>query len=400
MSNKMPISQGFQIPPQDKVNLTGHTILQIVPQLETGGAEVTTVEMAEAIVKAGGRALVVSEGGALAQQITASGGDIMHMPVASKNPLTMWRNANRLAALIKNENISLLHGRSRAPCWSAYFAAKRSGRPYLATYHSKVHERPRAKVFYNSIMTRGQLTIANSHFTAARIAAIHKTPATQLRVIARGCDTDALDTKRFDAAQRTAKRAQWGVPENAFVILCPARLTRWKGQHVLLEALGQMTADAKPHLICVGGAQGRDDYVDMLKARAAALGVTLVLAGHETDMPSAYAAANLAVMPSIEAEPFGRTTIEAQAASLPVIASDDGGFRETIIAAPPEKGGTGWLVEIDNADALAAAIASALTMPQEDLNRLGQNGRAHVLKNYTRTAMCQRTLNVYRELIL
>ena len=107
MSNKMPISQGFQIPPQDKVNLTGHTILQIVPQLETGGAEVTTVEMAEAIVKAGGRALVVSEGGALAQQITASGGDIMHMPVASKNPLTMWRNANRLAALIKNENISL-----------------------------------------------------------------------------------------------------------------------------------------------------------------------------------------------------------------------------------------------------------------------------------------------------
>ncbi|MGB2564111.1 MAG: glycosyltransferase, partial [Parvibaculales bacterium] len=190
------MSNRFQMPSTDAVDLTGRTILQVVPELETGGAEITTMEMAEAIVQAGGRALVASEGGALESRIEAAGGEIVHVPVASKNPLTLWRNVGRLARLMQDENVDLIHGRSRAPCWSALFAAKRTDRPYLATYHSKVHARPRAKVFYNSVMTRGQLTIANSHFTATRIAAIHHTPETQLRVIPRGCDPDALNPSR------------------------------------------------------------------------------------------------------------------------------------------------------------------------------------------------------------
>ena len=170
------MSNRFQMPSTDAVDLTGRTILQVVPELETGGAEITTMEMAEAIVKAGGRALVASEGGALESRIEAAGGEIVHLPVASKNPLTLWRNIGRLAALMQAENIDLIHGRSRAPCWSALFAAKRTDRPYVTTFHSTVHDTPRAKVLYNSSLTRGQITIANSHFTATRIAAIHHTP--------------------------------------------------------------------------------------------------------------------------------------------------------------------------------------------------------------------------------
>ena len=395
------MSNRFQMPPTDAVDLTGRTILQVVPQLETGGAEITTLEMAEAIVQAGGRALVASEGGALESRIEAAGGTIVHLPVASKNPLTLWRNAGRLAGLMRNENVDLIHGRSRAPCWSALIAARRLGRPYLATYHSKVHETPRAKIFYNSVMTRGRLTIANSHFTATRIAAIHQLSEEKLRVIPRGCDPDALNPSRFSAADKAAKRAQWGIDDNAFIILCPARLTRWKGQHVLVEALSRLSAPVKPYLVCVGGAQGRDDYVAQLRAAAAEAGLAerLVLAGHENDMPSAYAAADLAVLPSIEAEPFGRTTIEAQAAALPVIASDDGGFRETVIADAAENGGSGWLVEADNSAALAATLTTALALTAAALQKMGANGRANVLAHYTRNAMCNRTLNVYRELL-
>jgi glycosyltransferase involved in cell wall biosynthesis len=391
----------FQMPSQDAVDLTGRVILQVVPELETGGAEITTMEMAEAIVKAGGRALIASEGGALESQIRAAGGELFHLPVASKNPLTMWRNVGRLAALMRAENIDIIHGRSRAPCWSALFAARRTGRPYLATYHSKVHARPRAKIFYNSVMTLGKLTIANSHFTATRIAAIHKTPDAQLRVIPRGCDPEALDPTRFGAAEKAGKRAEWGIDQNAFVILCPARLTRWKGQHVLIDALARLSAPIKPYLVCVGGAQGRDDYIEELRALAAAgnMADRLVLAGHENNMPLAYAAADLAVLPSIEAEPFGRTTIEAQAAALPVIASNDGGFRETVIAENAENGGSGWLVEADNSVALAATIDKALTLTPPDFEKIGENGRANVLAHYTRAAMCNRTLNVYAEIL-
>ena len=395
------MSNRFHMPPTTAVDLSGRTVLQVVPELETGGAEITTLEMAEAIVEAGGRALVASEGGALESRIDAAGGEIVHLPVASKNPLTLWRNVGRLAALMQNEKVDLIHGRSRAPCWSALFAGKSVNRPYLATYHSKVHARPRSKIFYNSVMVRGRVTIANSHFTAQNIADIHHLPAENIRVIPRGCDTDALDRARFSPDDIAAKRAIWGVPQDAFVILCPARLTRWKGQYVLVEAMSRLASDLKPFLVCVGGAQGRDDYVAKLRQLAAAGGLDqrLVLAGHESDMPAAYAAANMAVMPSIEAEPFGRTTIEAQAAGLPVIASDDGGFRETVIAKPADKGGSGWLATPDDAAALAAAIDAALALPPETLYQIGQNGRANVLANYTRQAMCRRTLHVYRELL-
>ena len=393
------MSNRFQMPSTEPVDLTGRTILQLVPQLETGGAEVTTFEMAEAIVKAGGRALVASEGGALEAKIRAAGGEVFHMPVASKNPLIMWRNVGRLAKLMRAENVDLIHGRSRAPCWSALFAAKRTNRPYVTTFHSTVHEKPKAKILYNSSLVRGQVSIANSHFTAARIEAVYPWAASRLRVIPRGCDEQALAPENFSAADKAAKRAAWGVGDSDFVIICPARVTHLKGQHVLIAALGLLASDKKPKLVLVGSAQGRDDYVAALKNQAAALGYgdRLVMTGLETDMASAYAAADLAIVPTIRPEPFGRTIIEAQAAGLPVIGSDAGGYRETIIAQSPAKGGTGWLARINNAEALAAAIEAALAMSPEDLAAMGQNGRANVLANYTRTAMCQRTLNVYRE---
>ena len=393
------MSNRFQMPSTDAVDLTGRTILQVVPELETGGAEITTMEMAEAIVKAGGRALVASEGGALESRIEAAGGEIVHMPVSSKNPVTLWRNVGRLAKLMHAENVDLIHGRSRAPCWSALFAAKHTQTPYVTTFHSTVHGTPRAKVLYNSSLVRGQVSIANSHFTAARIEAIYPWAKSRLRVIPRGCDERALAQDNFSSADRLAKRAEWGVDEDTFVIICPARITHLKGQHVLIEALGQIDHTLKPKLVLVGSAQGRENYVSDLKNQAAALGLShrLVFAGLETNMPSAYAAADLAIVPTIRPEPFGRTIIEAQAAGLPVIGSDAGGYRETIIAKAPEEGGTGWLAEMGNAAALAAQISAALTLPKTAFLKLGENGRANVLANYTRDAMCNRTLNVYQE---
>ncbi len=399
MSNRF--ADEFTMPATEPVDLSGRTILQIVPQLETGGAEITTMEMSEAIVKAGGRALVASEGGALEDKIIAEGGEIVHLPVASKNPLTMWRNIGRLADLMRRENIDLIHGRSRAPCWSAFFAAQRTNIPFVTTFHSTVHAQPRAKVFYNSSLMRGQRVIANSHFTAARIRSVYPLMAEKLRVIPRGCNETALARSNFSAAKIAAKRQKWGVDDDAFVIMCPARVTHLKGQHVLIEALGLVKSAHKPTLVLVGSAQGRDDYVAQLTRRAGQLGLSqrLVMTGLEADMPSAYAAADLAIVPTIRPEPFGRTCIEAQAATLPVIASDDGGFRETVIAKPAGEGGSGFLVTPDNAQALAAAIDNVLAMSKAEREKLGRNGRANVLENYTRTAMCNRTLNVYRELL-
>ncbi|MGC6535480.1 MAG: glycosyltransferase family 4 protein [Parvibaculales bacterium] len=391
----------FSLPVTHAVNLTGKTIMQVVPELDVGGAEITTVEIARAICQAGGRALVVSQGGALEQKIIDNGGEVIHLPVASKNPFTVWRHGRLLADLAKAEKVDLIHTRSRAPGWSGLRAGKLADIPFMTTYHSTVHEKPRAKVFYNSVLVRGRVSIANSQYTASKIAKVYPQYRDKIRVVPRGCDVDALARHQFSETDIAAKRQQWGVPLDAFVILCPARVTPLKGQHVLLDALGQLSADLQPYLVLVGSAQGRNDYVADLTAQARANGCAdrLVFAGLENNMPSAYAAANMAVVPTIRPEPFGRTIIEAQAASLPVIASNGGGYRETVIAQPANVGGTGWLAEMGNADDLAAKLQAALALPPEALFKMGANGRAHVEANYTQAAMCHRTLNVYAELI-
>lgn len=375
--------------------------MQVVPELDVGGAEITTVEIARAIRQAGGRALVVSQGGALEQKIIDNGGEVIHLPVASKNPFTVWRHGRLLADLAKAEKVDLIHTRSRAPGWSGLRAGKLANIPFMTTYHSTVHEKPRAKVFYNSVLVRGRVSIANSQYTASQIAKVYPQYRDKIRVVPRGCDVDALARHQFSETDRAAKRQQWGVPLDAFVILCPARVTPLKGQHVLLNALGQLSAEVQPYLVLVGSAQGRDDYVAELTAQARANGCAdrLVFAGLESNMPSAYAAANMAVVPTIRPEPFGRTITEAQAASLPVIASNGGGYRETVIAQPANAGGTGWLAEMGNPDDLAAKLQAALALPPEALFKMGANGRAHVEANYTQAAMCSRTLNVYAELI-
>lgn len=395
------VNDAFLMPPTGAVDLTGKTIMQVVPELDVGGAEITTLEMSRAIIAAGGRALVVSQGGALEGDIEAAGGEVIHMPVATKNPFAVWRHGRALADLAQSRSVDLIHTRSRAPGWSGLRAGKLAGIPFMTTYHSTVHERPRAKVFYNSVLVRGAVSIANSHYTAGQIAKVYPHRRDKIRVVPRGCDVEALARDGFTAAERAEKRAQWGVPDNAFVIMCPARVTHLKGQHVLIDALGQTGAGREPYLVLVGSAQGRDEYVAELKALSAAVGLQehLVFAGLESHMPSAYAAADLAVVPTIRPEPFGRTIIEAQAASLPVIASNGGGFRETVIAEAADKGGTGWLAEMGNVAALRNALDAALAMSPEALSAMGQNGRKNVEANYTQTAMCNRTLNVYHELI-
>jgi glycosyltransferase involved in cell wall biosynthesis len=395
------VTTQFPMPSSAAVDMTGKSILQVVPELDVGGAEITTLEMARAIVASGGRALVATQGGALASDIERAGGEIVTLPVASKNPWVMWKNARRLAALMRAENIDLIHTRSRAPGWSGLWAGKWAGVPFMTTYHSSVQAKPKAKVFYNSILVRGRVSIANSHYTASQIATVYPQVVDKLRVIPRGCDVDALAQDNFTAADKAAKRAQWQVPEKAFVIMCPARVTHLKGQHVLLAALSKLTSDTNPYLVLVGSAQGRDGYVAELTVQAEALGLRhrLVFAGLESNMAAAYAAADLAVVPTIRPEPFGRTIIEAQAASLPVVASDAGGFRETVMAKPASAGGTGWLATPDNAEALAQSLEAALALAPEPLKLMGANGCAHVRAHYTQTAMCNRTLNVYRELI-
>ena len=389
------------VSPQAYPDLTGVTVAQIIPRLNIGGAETTTLEIARALRAANARALVISEGGALADAIFAAGAQLIDMPVASKNPFVMAVNVRRLWQLVKGENINIMHTRSRAPAWSTLVAARAAQVPMVTTFHGLVHEGPRPKVWYNSVMVRGDVVIANSEYTGELIRRVYGIENTRLRVVARGCDVAALAPENISADIRSAQRRAWGASLDDFVILCPARITWLKGQDVLLSALAQLPADARPFVVFAGSAEGRADYFAALERQVAEAGLTnrVNFAGLVHDMGLAYGACDLAIVPSVRSEPFGRTILEAQAAGLPVIASDAGGFRETIISRSPENGGTGWLVPPSDATALAVAIESAMTQNAAARAQMVLNGRAYVEANFRQEVMCAKTLEIYAELI-
>jgi glycosyltransferase involved in cell wall biosynthesis len=383
------------------------TILQIVPRLETGGAELSTVEIAEAVVRAGGRALVLTEpGGRLAARVAAAGGELIPFPAATKNPIGMLFNAARMARLIRAQSVDLVHARSRAPAWSALLAARRARVPFVTTYHGAYREGNAAKRVYNGVMARGDLVIANSSYTADLIAARYATPRPRICVIHRGVDAHAFDPTRIDAGRVAALRARWGVTESTRVVLHMARLTAWKGQSVLIEAAARLKAANKlggAVVVLAGDAQGRDAYAQELHTQVcdAALGSSVRFAGHVEDAAAAFLAAHVTVLASTAPEAFGRAAIEAAAMGCPVIATAIGAPPETVLAPPAVGQGaaTGWLVPPGDATSLSERLDSALALPAEERRAMGGRGRAHVLAHFTVQAMQRRTLAVYDRLL-
>lgn len=372
-------------------------ILQVAPALETGGAERTTVDVARAVVAAGGRAIVASRGGRMVAELAVCGAEHVDMAVHSKNPVVMGLNVERLARLIQREGVGLVHARSRAPAWSALAAARRANVPFVTTYHSRVHEKPRLKVFYNSVMVRGDAVIANSNYTAANIRKVHAPQDGRIFTVPRGIDIEAYAAVTPSRIEALARR--WGIGENAgTVFVHAARLSRWKGQTVAIEAARLLAARGMKDftLLIVGDAQGRDAYTGELEAAiaAAGLGTRVRLAGHGEDMAAGYALCDAVLSPSIEPEPFGRTAVEAQAASRPVIVSDAGGQQETVI-----EGQTGLRVPPGDAEALADAMAKVMAMGPEARAAMGAAGHENAVAHYSVGAMCGATLEIYARLI-
>ncbi|MDR3534372.1 MAG: glycosyltransferase family 4 protein [Rhodopila sp.] len=367
-------------------------VLQVLPALVTGGVERGTVEIAQAIAEAEATALVASAGGPLVRQIERAGGAHINLPLTTKSPLGIWRNAAALEALIRDRKVSLVHARSRAPAWSAWLACQRTGVPFVTTYHGTYSEGLPFKRLYNSVMARGRIVIAASQFIADLVATQHRLDRARIRVIPRGVDPAVFDPASV-SGNRIAKLADdWRLPDGVRTVVLPGRLTSWKGHTVLLDAIARLGG---PDIMCVlvGSHQGRHGYARDLEHQAARLGIAdrLRLVGQCDDMPAALCLADVVVHASTRPEAFGRVVIEAQAMARPIIASDLGGPVETV-----RHGETGWRVRPNDPDALAAAIGVALDLDPAERLALGQRARASVP---TVRAMQDATLDVYETVL-
>jgi glycosyltransferase involved in cell wall biosynthesis len=373
------------------------TILQILPELNSGGVERGVVDMARAIVEASGVALVVSSGGRLVESLKAAGAVHITLPVASKNPLRIKANVSAIQQILRQHNVDIVHARSRAPAWSAYHAARYENIPFITTFHGVYGLSGLGKQKYNSVMVKGERVIAVSHYIADHITRHYpEANPDHVRVIHRGVDTECF---RPDAVvkQRIMQLIQdWHLQDmHAPILFMPARITRWKGQHVVLQALA-----ALPHrnFICLfaGEADKHPRYYrdlhQMVNTLKLERNVRFVEATQH--MPEAYALSTLVLAPSVEPESFGRVVVEAQAMGKPVIATSHGGAMETVVGRE-----TGWLVAPNDVAALSAAIEEVLAMSEDARDAHSRVVRAYAKEHFSLASMQDKTLNVYEEVM-
>jgi len=371
------------------------TILQVLPSLIGGGAERGAIDVAAAIQRAGGTALIASEGGPMVRELERAGAKHIRLPLAPKNPLAIWRNTRRLIRLIQEHRVDIIHARSRGPAWSALKAAQRTGIPFVTTFHAAYGGGSGAKLKYNSVMAKGDRVIAISQFIAQHVQETYGVDPSVLRIIPRGIDLTKFSPDRVSIERKVKLAAEWNLPDDLPIVLMPARLSRIKGHSVLIDALAKLQSKA---LRCIlAGDDGRKsayrkELVRLIHARG--LDSVVRIMPQTNDMAAAYSMAAVVVAPSIVPEGFGRVPVEAQAMGRPVIASDLGGFRETVV-----DGVTGLLVPPGDADKLAAALEAALALDAADLESLSVEALANVGATFTRERMCADTLAVYRELV-
>jgi glycosyltransferase involved in cell wall biosynthesis len=376
------------------------TLLQVVPELETGGAEQTTIDVARAVIEAGGKALVATRGGRMAARLVADGGRLAQMPVHTKNPLTMLGNAARLVDLIRREGVSLVHVRSRAPAFAALWAAHATHTPFVTTYHGVYSARNRLKRWYNAVMTRGDLVIANSEYTRAHVLAEHHIDPAKVVAIPRGVDLDRFSPAWVTPDRVEALRRAWGIVDHDLRtrFVQAARLTRVKGHLTVIEAAARLKRQGRSDFLVlfVGDDQGRSDYSQELAAAIAAAGLqeTVLMVGHCDDMPAAYLVGDVALAARTTPEAFGRTAVEPQAMGRPVIASNDGAMVETVV-----DGVTGWLVPPGDAEAWADVLARAIDLGPGKRLEMGQAGLARVRQLYRNDLMCAATLAAYERVL-
>ncbi|MCB1556126.1 MAG: glycosyltransferase family 4 protein [Alphaproteobacteria bacterium] len=371
-------------------------IMQVIPALGPGGAEQGCIDITDELVRAGAKAIVVSHGGSRVHEINRVGGVHISLPVHSKNPVTMLRNVYALRQLIRKYKVDIVHARSRAPAWSCYKACQGTGARFMTTCHAPYNTgESRLKTLYNSAIARGERVIAISAYVAAYLRRHYKINPENIRIVHRGVALERFHPTAVTPERMIQLSRQWRIPDGSSIVLLPGRLTRWKGHHVLIDAMNYLN---RKDVFCVliGADQGRTEYRKELEdaIRDKGLGGQVRIVDHCNDMPAAYMLATVVVSASTDPEGFGRVPVEGQAMGRPVIATDHGGAQETIV-----RGRTGWLVPPGDARAMAGALREALSLDPTQRAILATRAMAHVAAHFTRDKMADETLNVYAELL-
>jgi len=378
-------------------NIVQPVIVQIVPQMNRGGVERGTVEIAEAISARGWKAVVICNGGRMENQLRRAGAEVYTLPVDTKNPLKWPAVRRRLKTVLLSVGADIVHVRSRAPAWIALPLTRAMGIHSISTIHSKFVPQNFVKRIYNQKMLSADGIIAISDYVKSVITRHYSEAVSEeaIQVIHRGVDLGVFDPAKVSQHRIVRLSETLNLPDDGPVLMLPARATEWKGHKALIEAVASLEAKDVT-LLLLGAGDGHSRFIERLRALAIKTGLDgrLRIASGTDDMPAALMLADVVAMPSTIPEPFGRVALEAQAMGRPVVAFKHGGAIESIL-----EGETGWLAEPNNVEDLARCLHLALKLGPRQRTIWAKRARAHVESAFSTRQMCEKTLEIYADFL-
>jgi glycosyltransferase involved in cell wall biosynthesis len=349
------------------------TVVQILPALGSGGVERGTLEVGKYLVEQGHRSIVISAGGGLVAQLQREGSEHIEWDVGRKSLWTL-RLVPRLRRFLQDNQVDILHARSRIPGWVSYLAWKKMASGARPRFITTVHGLYSVSA-YSAIMAKGERVIAVSNTVRDYILSNYpQTAPARITVIPRGIDPLSYPHGYTPSVQwLTDWHAQYPQLAGKKVLTLPGRITRLKGHEDFIELIARLKAEGKPiHGLIVGGAEVKKhaylaELEDKVKQRGLAGDITFT--GQRNDLRAIMAASDIVLSLSVKPESFGRTVLEALSIGIPVVGYAHGGVGEQLERLYPQ--GCAPLGDIDALvrKCRAIDIASRIT-PQSKLPTL------------------------------
>ena len=377
-------------------------VLQVIPKLGYGGAETGCFDIAHYLFEKNCSSFLITNGGPLTKFINKKKVKYIRLPVNSKNPIIMLLNTILISVIVFFYNIDIIHARSRAPAWSCFLASKITRKKFVTTFHGTYNFKSKIKKFYNSIMLRSDLIIAGSNFIFSHIKENYKeylNNSKKFLVIFRGINIDYFDASTTLTEDEDKLFKSWNLEVEKKTILLPGRITEWKGHEMFIEAMNKINIQLGHKsfkAVILGSDQGRDLYKKKLirLVEQYRMNDQIKFVDHCENMPLAYKISDLIVSTSIEPEAFGRIAVEAQSMEKPIIASNLGGSKETIV-----NNKTGILFNAGDSDDLSKKIIEFFNFDKSTIEQMGKEGRKNVSAKFNVEKMCFSTYSEYKKLI-
>jgi glycosyltransferase involved in cell wall biosynthesis len=354
------------------------TLLQIVPTLAGGGLARATLDAAQAVIAAGGSAIVASPGGALVPDLLRRRATHLELP-DTVHPL--WERLTlppKLAASLREARVSLIQARSANTAWVARALARRLEIKWIATLHTPFIARGIAERFVERRQARADAVIAVSEHVARD--ALQRFPILEGRIetIPPGINFDRFDPTLVRADRVIRLAGELRVPDGSHLILCPARFDEDRGQKILIQAVKRLARDDVFCLLLGSSGEPTPFEREVERAiEAAELHGRVQIGPYVDDMPAAYMLADVVVSTGGARQGFSRVLVEAQAMGRPVVAEDGGGAAESVL-----HGVTGWLAPASDPAAMAEALQSALSLTIERRGELARAAQEQVRGRY------------------